>query len=54
MNRIRLAGYWAVAAFLLSGASTVQAQDSQGTVPETDEQAKWIENFEHRLEPVHS
>lgn len=24
------------------------------TVPETREQVNWIENFEHRLEPVHS
>lgn len=34
MNKIRLVGYWAVALFLLSGASMVQASDSRSPVPD--------------------
>ena len=56
MNRIRLVGYWAVAASLLSGASMVQAQDSQSTVPETDErlvqQEQRIKQLEDRIQQL--
>jgi len=56
MNNFRRAGPWAAAAFLLSVASIVQAQDSQSPVPDTDErlveQGQRIEQLEKRIQQL--
>jgi len=56
MNNFRLGVTWAAAAFLLSAASIVQAQDSQIPVPETDErlvqQGQRIEQLEERIQQL--
>ena len=56
MNNFRVVRIWAAAAFLLSAASIVQAQDSQIPVPERDErlleQGRRIEQLEERIQQL--
>ena len=56
MNTFRLIVTWTVAAFVLSVASMAQAQDSQSSVPDTDEriiqQEQWIQKLEERIQQL--
>jgi len=56
MNNFRPLGYWAVAALVVSFASIVHAQDSQSSVPDTDErlveQGQRIEQLEQRIQEL--
>ena len=56
MKSFRRAGPWAAAAFVLAAASLAQAQDSQSSVPSTDErevtQEQRIQKLEERIQEL--
>ena len=56
MNTFRVIVTWTAAAFVLSVASMVQAQDTQSAAPETDERIiqreQWIQKLEERIQQL--